>query len=583
MKILRQMASALTPEDVSPVIKQAATTLAFAAALYIVFSVPELEITDWSTVAAAVGLMILAVGFSVAFSTMRTQTHWTIIIPVISLMAIGLLRAGAGTIFTPVAILPIVWIASEEGRRWVVLAIVTTSAAFSLEFSWYGQALTTGDDVARVLFAPVVYGLAALVVNEIARQSRKRIRANKELIAQRETMLEEAVGYVGELRENERRLQSAEQFTRSVMDSVTLQAVIGTNLTGLVDVWNDGAESILGMLAADAKLNHHIFDFHDPEELESRARELDYPAGATVLNPGFSALVEKARLGGAEQHEWTWIRADGTRFPVEVAVTPRVDRDGAVTGYIFVGTDITAKREVAKLQDDFVGLVSHELRTPLTSILGYLELLRDDSSSPLSAEQRQYLDVAERNANRLLHLVGDLLFTAQVASDKFPIVIAQVDLCAVIEASLDTARPSSQSANVLLLHKMPPKPIQISGDAIRLGQAVDNLVSNAIKFTPRGGTVTLKLVQTDDTVTISVRDTGMGIPADELSLLASKFFRASTATINAVQGVGLGMSITKAIVTSHRGTLDVESEVGVGTTFTVTLPVTHPVVEDYVV
>lgn len=573
----------LTPEDISPVIKQAATTLAFAVALYIVFAVPEFEVTNWSTVWAAVGLILLAIAFSVAFSTTRTQTHWTIIIPVISLMAIGVLRTGAGTIFTPVAILPILWIASEEGRRWVVLAIVATSAAFSLEYTWHGHALTTGDAVARVVFAPIVYGLAALVVNELARQSRKRIKANRELIAQRETMLQEAVGYVRRLRENEKHLQSAEQFARSVVDSVTLQAVIGTNLTGLVDVWNTGAESLLGLSVPEAKNNHYIFDFHVPEELEARARELNYPAGATVLNPGFSALVEAARLGGAELHDWTWIRADGTRFPVELAVTPRVDKDGAVTGYIFVGTDITEYKAVAKLQDDFVGLISHELRTPLTSVLGYLELMRDDQAEPLTAGQRQYLDVAERNANRLLHLVGDLLFTAQVASDRFPIMIVDVDLNAVIAASIDTARPSSQSANVLLLHKVPAESVVISGDGMRLGQAVDNLLSNAIKFTPRGGTVTIELTQAADTVTIAVRDTGMGIPADELAMLTSRFFRASTATINAVQGVGLGMSITKAIVTSHRGTLDVESEVGVGTTFTVTLPVSQNVPEEQAV
>jgi signal transduction histidine kinase len=378
---------------------------------------------------------------------------------------------------------------------------------------------------------------------------------------------------VRQLRENERRLKSAEQFSRSILDSVTLQAVIATNLTGEIDAWNDGAESMFGLPASAVKGKRHISDFYDADELEARARELNYPAGATVLNPGFSALVEKARLGGSEQHEWTWIRADGTHFPVEVAVTPRVDEDGAVVGYIFLGTDITEQKAVAKLQDDFVGLVSHELRTPLTSILGYLELLRDDSTDPLSDAQKQYLAVAERNANRLLHLVGDLLFTAQVASDRFPIDVGDVDLCSMIAGSIETALPSSRASNVLLLYKQPEAPVVIRGDRMRLGQAVDNLLSNAIKFTPRGGTVTVKLEQADDAVTISVKDTGMGIPADELSLLASRFFRASTATRNAVQGVGLGMSITKAIVTSHRGHLDVESEVGVGTTFRVTLPV----------
>ncbi|HEU4807656.1 MAG TPA: ATP-binding protein [Homoserinimonas sp.] len=569
---LRRGTPALTPEDVSPVIKQAATTLAFAFALYIVFTVPGYELTDWSSVWASIGLMVLAVAFSVAFSTTESKTHWTIIIPVISLMAIGVLRAGAGSLFTVVAILPLVWIASEEGRRWVVLAIVATAASLSLEATWHGNALTAGD-MARTIFTPLVFGLAALVINEIARQSRKRIKANRILMEQRETMLAQAVEYVRQLRENERRLKAAEQFARSILDSVTLQAVIATNLTGLIDAWNDGAESMFGLPAEAVKGQRHISDFHDPDELEARARELNYPAGATVLNPGFSALVEKARLGGAEQHEWTWIRTDGTHFPVEVAVTPRVDEDGAVKGYIFLGTDITEQKEVAKLQDDFVGLVSHELRTPLTSILGYLELLREDATEPLSDVQKQYLAVAERNANRLLHLVGDLLFTAQVASDRFPIEIADVDLCAVIAASIDTARPSSQASNVLLLYKAASEPIIIRGDVFRLGQAVDNLLSNAIKFTPRGGTVTVKLDPTDDAVTISVKDTGVGIPADELSLLASRFFRASTATRNAVQGVGLGMSITKAIVTSHRGQLDVESEVGVGTTFRVMLPI----------
>ncbi len=572
MSVFRQLAQAFTPEDISPVIKQAATTLAFAFALYLVFTVGEYEFIDWSSVWASIGLMVLAVAFSVAFSTMRAQTHWTVIIPVISLMAIGVLRAGTDTLFTALAILPILWIASEEGRRWVVLAIVATAVALSLEFSWYGQGLSTAEDWARTIFTPLVFGLAALVVNEIARQSRRRIKANRELMEQRETMLAQAVEYVRQLRENERRLLIAEQFARSVVDSVTLQAVIGSNLVGQIDVWNDGAENLLGLRAAEAKGSRHIFDFHDPDELESRARELNYPAGATVLNPGFSALVETARRGGAELHEWTWIRADGTRFPAEVAVTPRVDEDGEVTGYIFVGTDITEQKEVAKLQDDFVGLVSHELRTPLTSILGYLELLRDDSKEPLTETQRQYLDVAERNSNRLLRLVGDLLFTAQVASDKFPIEIADVDLCAVIAASIDTARPSSQAANVLLLYTPSDAPIILSGDAMRIGQAIDNLLSNAIKFTPRGGTVSVRLSETDDAVTVAVGDTGMGIPADELSLLTSRFFRASTATRNAVQGVGLGMSITKAIVTSHRGSLDVESEVGVGTTFRMTLP-----------
>src|ERR1019366_1737321 len=119
-------------------------------------------------------------------------------------------------------------------------------------------------------------------------------------------------------------------------------------------------------------------------------------------------LVESARLGDAESREWTYVRSDGTTFPVSLSVTKRVDEAGETTGYLFVAADVTQAREVSRLKDEFVGLISHELRTPLSSILGYLELLRDDDTNPLSEEQEQYLGVAERNAHRLLRLVGDL-------------------------------------------------------------------------------------------------------------------------------------------------------------------------------
>ena len=266
----------------SPLLKQAATFFAYAAGLAIVLTVPGHEVSDWFTISASGGLMLLAVGFAVAFSTTSSQTHWTIIVPVISLISVGVLRAAVGDMVTAVAILPLVWIASEDGRRWVVLAVVTTAAAFSLEGTWYGNALTP-EEAARTLFTPLVFGLAAIVINEIARQSRKRNEANRELVKQRETMLAQAVEYVRQLRENESRLQVAEQFSRSILDSVTLQAVIATNLTGVIDAWNDGAESMLGLPASAVKERRQITEFHDPDELEARARELNYPAGATEI------------------------------------------------------------------------------------------------------------------------------------------------------------------------------------------------------------------------------------------------------------------------------------------------------------
>jgi PAS domain S-box-containing protein len=361
-----------------------------------------------------------------------------------------------------------------------------------------------------------------------------------------------------------------------VWAAVTEQSVIGTDYTGLIDAWNPGATKILGPKPEDAIDKMHIFDFHLPNELEDRARELNYPPGETVLNPGFSALVESARLGHAENREWTYVRADGSHVPVSLSVTKRVDEEGETIGYLFVAADITQAHEVSRLKDEFVGLISHELRTPLSSILGYLELLRDEDEYPLAPEQRQYLDVAERNAQRLLRLVGDLLFTAQVESGKFPLDSRAMALDAIVTAAIESARPIAENAGVTLSEVVPDDAAIVYGDPLRLGQAVDNLISNAIKFTPRGGSVTVALGASDATATITVTDTGMGIPAAELDQLFGRFFRASTATRNAVPGVGLGLTITKAIVTAHGGEMGVESEEGVGTTFRLTLPLLAP-------
>jgi signal transduction histidine kinase len=357
-----------------------------------------------------------------------------------------------------------------------------------------------------------------------------------------------------------------------VLDAVTEQSVIGSDQTGLIDVWNPGAERMLGLTAKNAQGRRYVSEFHLQEELLQRSKEMGYPPGETVLNPGFSALVESARLGRPEVRHWTYVRSDGSVLSVEVAVTRRVDETGATVGYIFVATDVTQALEVSRLKDEFVGLISHELRTPLSSILGYLELIGDDEENPLSDEQVQYLGVAERNAHRLLRLVGDLLFTAQVGSSSFTLDTALLDIAPVVSASIESAAPNAAAAGVTLIADISADATVIEGDPQRIGQACDNLISNAIKFTPRGGTVTVTVRSSADQVSVAVVDTGMGIPADELDQLFVRFFRASTATRNAVPGVGLGLSITKAIVVAHEGELDVESEVGVGTSFIMRLP-----------
>lgn len=563
----------------SPFMKQVPTIVGFAIAAVIAAVPNGVPVTDWPEFVASIALVAVASILSFAVPWRRLNAEWSIVVPTLSLLAVGLLRLGTGSSASPfvvLTLLPFVWIASEEGRVNILIAALSTFVVLLAPLVVDGGARSAGD-VVRAFFSPVIYLIVAVVVNELAHRMRVQLAAAREANERQETLLAQAVAAQDELVLNEARLKTANRLIQSIWNAVTEQSVIGTDLDGLIDVWNPGAEKMLGLTekqVLDGK--HHVIDFHLPEEIDQRLQDMDARFTTVSSVDGFSALVDTVRAGSADVRDWTYVRPDGKRVAVQVAATPRLDENGHRVGFIFVATDMTQAREFARLKDEFVGLISHELRTPLSSILGYLELMRDDEDAPLSEEQLQYLGVAERNAHRLLRLVGDLLFTAQVESGRFPLDLRDVELGGVVSASIESARPVAANAGVALLGDLPEAPLVVRGDPLRLGQAVDNLVSNALKFTPSGGTVTVALRADGETAVIAVSDTGIGIPAVELSRLSQRFFRASTATRNAVPGVGLGLTITKAIVTAHGGRLDIASEEGVGTSISIVLPVETP-------
>ncbi|MDQ1545752.1 MAG: hypothetical protein QOH69_656 [Actinomycetota bacterium] len=556
-------------------LKQLPLTIAFVISLILLLFVPGIQITNLVLATLGIILLFVATVLSALLTIRPKLDRWSIVIPLIDFLAIGAFRTGTGgimSLFGAMVVLPVVWVAAEKGRRYILIAAAGAVAALILPYVTGAIEFRNASDVVRWTFAPLVYLFVASIINELARQSRSQLHAIHELANEKERMLQRTFEYASQLEESEAKFRAADRMFRGVWAAVTEQSVIGTDETGLIDAWNPGAVKMLGLSWQETEGKRHVFDFHLPDELEDRARELNYPPGATVLNPGFSALVESARLGSAESREWTYVRADGTTIPVSLSVTQRVNESGATVGYLFVAADVTQAREVARLKDEFVGLISHELRTPLSSILGYLELLRDDDTNPLSEEQEQYLAVAERNAHRLLRLVGDLLFTAQVESGKFPLDLKDVELEHIVTAAVESARPAAAAAGITVNEEVTDASPVVYGDPVRLGQVCDNLISNAIKFTPKGGTVTVSLAKSATDAVVTVRDTGMGIAASELDQLFSRFFRATTATRNAVPGVGLGLTITKAIVTAHHGEMGVSSEEGVGTEFSVTLP-----------
>jgi signal transduction histidine kinase len=229
-----------------------------------------------------------------------------------------------------------------------------------------------------------------------------------------------------------------------------------------------------------------------------------------------------------------------------------------------------AELEADRLKDEFFALVSHELRTPLTSIIGYLEIVLEDEGL-VDPEARRYLGVVERNSRRLHRLVGDLLFVAQVEAGRLSIDRTALPIERIVAECVEAARPRAEENEVALRVRLDAAGI-CHGDGDRLGQMLDNLISNAVKFTPEGGHVDVRLTRAGDRAVIEVRDTGVGVPADEQGRLFQRFFRSSTATEHAIPGVGLGLTISRAIVEAHGGTITFESEEGRGTTFRVKLP-----------
>jgi signal transduction histidine kinase len=226
-------------------------------------------------------------------------------------------------------------------------------------------------------------------------------------------------------------------------------------------------------------------------------------------------------------------------------------------------------RELDRMKDEFVSLVSHELRTPLTSIRGYLELMLEEGD--LNEDQQRFLGIVDRNSERLLELVNDLLFLAQIEAGKLAIEFGAVDLVKIVRECIETSLPVADARGIELTVRASRLP-KISGDYARLHQVLDNLLSNALKFTPRGGRVEVRLREADGVVTVEVEDTGLGIPEEEQDRLFERFFRSSSATENAIPGTGLGLTITKAIVERHGGRIDLQSSEGSGTRVRVELP-----------
>jgi PAS domain S-box-containing protein len=263
-------------------------------------------------------------------------------------------------------------------------------------------------------------------------------------------------------------------------------------------------------------------------------------------------------------------RPDGTTLPVITSMAPLRDGD-RVTAYVATVKDVSERRRLERMRHEFAALASHELRTPLTSVVGYLEAVTEGEAGPLDPEQARLLGVAERNAKHLARLVEDVLDVTRADAGQLKIERLQLDLRALAGECVEAARPSAEDAGLELVLNA-GDPVGVAGDRRRLSQVLDNLLANAIKFTPAGGRVTVRAATAGADAVIEVADTGIGMSAAEQERLFERFYRAEGAQARQIRGTGLGLAIAREIVVAHGGTITCASAEGAGTTFRVALP-----------
>lgn len=348
-------------------------------------------------------------------------------------------------------------------------------------------------------------------------------------------------------------LQSTSALQRALLDS-TVDGICLTDLSGNIVLANT---PLLGY-AVELGLPLHGTV---PERLLALADRTTEPARYR------ERMLQVAEDPAASEDEFE-LADSGRVFRGYTAPVARPD--GTVVGRIWTLREMTADRRLERLRGAFVAAVSHELRTPLTSISGFLELLADEEHE-LGPTGRRYVDVVRRSNARLRRAVEDLLLVAEIEAERLELQPEPTDLAVLAAATVEAARPRAAESGIDLRLDVKGS-LPLEADAARLRQVLDNLVSNAIKFTPSGGSVLLSASNGSGPLRVEVTDTGIGIPQDELGQLFSRFYRASTATRRAIPGTGLGLVIARAIVEGHGGTISLETRESEGTRVTVTLP-----------
>jgi len=465
---------------------------------------------------------------------------WAIILPLLDIVALVALREGAPQLGSGILLVfPVIWLARNFKLMGAVGSVVLSSVL--IWFSWF----LTGSPIAATDFPSLVLlPITLSFVSATSYISGRRTSSQRSLLTQQNTLIEQAF----------ERARTQEGLLQETLDAVEF-GVMGLDSHGSVTLINESHRRSLAEFGAPrGALIHPISYLPD--------RITPYPEASRPWN--------RAVRGQAYENVVIWVGEPGSRQAAFSITSRRLfGPDGADRGGTLVLRNVTAELEAINARDSLIGSVSHELRTPLTSILGYLELALDDPG--MSDDTRHMIDVSYRNAERLAALVADLLLAASTADSTLPVTIETSKLTNIVRFTIEDQRVYAAEREITIIDEL-ELDVTAEIDPLRIRQVMDNLLSNAIKYNRHSGEIMVSLVTREHDAVISVRDTGLGISTPDLAQLFDRFFRTETARSSATVGTGLGLGITRDIVRRHGGDLVVTSELGVGSVFTVTLP-----------
>ncbi|GAA5030520.1 PAS domain-containing sensor histidine kinase [Microbacterium fluvii] len=462
------------------------------------------------------------------------------LIPLGDVVAFGLLRlsdptAGFGLLF----VFPVIWLATSFGLAGYIGGVAAALTAFGIS--------SAIDPRQSSSFAFLLLPLLMIAVGTISYIGARRAAAQRLLLDRQAHML----------------TSSLERARRH--EHVVTEALDGIDF-GVARIERDGTTS----LANDAHTRLQWATGAGGSEAEMFAAD-----GTTPLDAEDYPLA-RARRGEAFDDARVRLGADPATARVLSVTCHRIlDDDGADAGAIVVSRDVTAELEAMRERDALVATVSHELRTPLTSIMGYIELAADTPGLPEAAAR--HLQVADRNAEHLLELVGDVMAASSTAARSAELSIdpQEVDIAPIARAAVESILVSAGRRQIAIdTSRLTQAPVH--ADPRRLQQVLDNLLSNAVKYNRVGGRVSVATASDGIRTTVLVEDTGVGMTPEDLTGIFERFYRGAAVRRSDVSGTGLGLAISRDIVRRHGGDITVRSTVGVGTAFTVTLPAARP-------